>query len=146
MSYLLPQEVQTKKLASLPDDLHVHAVELIAKKFGIAEIVEKNSAFRPSSSEDIDLSRNILEINIYLGSGKMYRLMKMISFEIMDSNVFDNYIDSINRELCELAIRNNDFVERIEVEMNGKRDKTPTLRGLKNFITNHYINKGYYAY
>lgn len=39
MSYQLPQELQTKKLVSLPDDIRAHAEELIANKFGIAEVM-----------------------------------------------------------------------------------------------------------
>lgn len=49
MSYDLPKATQTQRLNSLPDDLKKIAQELIAKKFGVPEVIQRKAS-TPSQS------------------------------------------------------------------------------------------------
>ena len=69
MSYNFPKATQTQKLSSLPEDLKAIADELIAKKFNVPEVIERNahspSEFGTSQVRYKDESYGVRDGSVY---------------------------------------------------------------------------------
>jgi hypothetical protein len=159
VSYQLPQELQTKKLNSLPEDLRAHAEELIAKKFDIAEVV-KEGRYKDSSrlQDPFALPNNLLQLTVFFRRGYKYRLhlpllTSMNWQERQDGlptyygeRVRDPYKediayntarkveDELRRYLSTSKGRQYGQVDYIEVEMNGYRQVIREMEEISRIV------------
>ena len=167
MNSRLPQELQTRKVASLPDDICSVVEDLILNKFDIPEVLGGDSNYDPlDPAQAIGLPHNMLVLTLSFGSGKVYRLTRIISLSMTQLHDFSReYMTFASGEFTghpifiELAKQtaheidkqtrkmNNSLVRQIEVEMNGYRDTITTIESLAQFMYNHYRQEElqYYA-
>ena len=153
MESRLPQRLQTKKVANLPDDIRSVVEELIIKKFDITEVMEGGRGYDPlDPAQDIGRPANMLMINLSFGTGKVFRLAQIIQLhlrELRDYNkvsyrglhpIFYEWAKKIANEVdkCSRDNKYEGIVRDIEVEMNGYRDRITNIESLAQFIYNHY--------
>lgn len=155
MSYQLPQELRTRKLDSLPEKERSIAEQLIADKFGIGEIVGAGVGYDPlDPAQDIGRPRNLITVTLSFGTGKVYRLARIISLSSQQLSSFEYEYGSgfqqhpifihlakdIANEIEKLPrkINYNSIVRSVEVEMNGYRETITTIESLAQFMYAHY--------
>jgi len=152
MNSRLPQELQTRKVVSLPDDIRSVVEDLIIQKFDIPEVMGGREAYDPfDPAQDTGQPRNMLIINMSFGTGRIYRLAQIIPLHLRELNsygatyggipaIFIEWAKKIANEIDNVSRKNkrNGIIRDIEVEMNGYRDKITNIESLANFIYNHY--------
>lgn len=159
MSYQLPQELQTKKLASLPDDIRGYAEELIAKKFDIAEVVKEGRYQDLSRPQDpFSLPNNLLQLTVSFRRGYKYRLHLPLLISIArherqtDSTTYygeptrDSYRedivyetvrkveDELQRYLSTPQGRSRGQIDFIELEINGYRQVIREMKEIARIV------------
>lgn len=152
MNSRLPQELQTRKVVSLPDDIRSVVEDLIIQKFDIPEVMGGREAYDPfDPAQDIGGPQNMLMVNLSFGTGRVYRLAQIIQLHLRELNsydttyrgihpIFTEWAKRIANEIDKVSHKNNygGIIRDIEVEMNGYRDKITNIESLANFIYNHY--------
>ena len=164
MSYQLPQELQTRKLNSLPEDLRAHAEELIAKKFNIGEVLDGGSR----DNDFFDPSRiarppqNAVQLTIRFSNGKLFRLVQIISSHLMGLRSYDQstmygepvgprpiFIEYAKRlaEQIRAQERKYGMARDIEAELNGYREvQISSIEHLAQFLNDHFRKERYDRY
>lgn len=149
MNSRLPQELQTRKVVSLPDDIRSVVEDLIIQKFGIPEVMEgrgDTDFFDPSRIQE---AMNTLVITIRQATGQIYRLAQIISLDLRELRSYDYPSDlghrhpifaawskRIAQEIDKKIPPGN--IREIEAEMNGYRDRITNIESLSMFMYNHY--------
>lgn len=159
MSYQLPQELQTKKLNSLPDDLRAAAEELVAKKFGIAEIMSEGRYENKDRIQDpFSLPNNMIQLVVFFDRGYQYRFHLPLAASALSDypqtssstyygepardrykedlahEVIRRTEDHLHRYLSSREARAKGRVRHIEVEMNGYRQVINSLDEIGRII------------
>ena len=154
MNSRLPQELQTRKVVSLPDDIRSVVEDLIIQKFDIPEVMggnEESAFFDPSQLRE---AMNTLVITIRQVSGQVYRLAQIISLDLRELQSFDyprehgynhpvfvawakRIAQEIDRKVPPGMIRD------VEAEMNGYRDVIHGIEGLQQFMYTHYRDRDF---
>lgn len=162
MAYQIPQELQTKKLNSLPEDLRAYAEELIAKKFNLVEVVQDMGYGYDNLALDTHyhnglmqvsphIPANTLEIRAVAYDGKMLRLKMMLTIPIYstyDGNEGVDYMkNQIAYETCrEIAskLRHSlsldsmssytDYIDYFYIQMNGNGQRVKFIEEIENLI------------
>lgn len=153
MNSRLPQELQTRKVVSLPDDIRSVVEDLIIQKFDISEVMggnEESAFFDPSQLRE---AMNTLVITIRQFGGQVYRLAQIISLDLRKLQSFDYPRQHGNHTVfVELAKRIAQEIDRkvppgmirdIEAEMNGYRDRIQGIEGLEQFMYIHYCDRDF---
>ena len=89
MNSRLPQELRTRKVVSLPDDIRSVVEDLIIQKFDIPEVVggsNDNAFFDPA--QDIGGPQNMLIVNLSYETGRVYRLAQIIQLHLRELNSY----------------------------------------------------------
>ena len=164
MNSRLPQELQTRKVVSLPDDIRSVVEDLIIQKFDIPEVMGGREAYDPfDPAQDIGGPQNMLMVNLSFGTGRVYRLAQIIQLHLRKLNSFDypgrhgydwshpifvEWAKRIANEIDKVTRQNNyeGVIRDIEVEMNGYRDRITNIESLAKFIYNHYREEDRYGY
>lgn len=152
MSYQLPPETKTSKLESLPEDARKLAEELIADKFGLAEVVSdrgkaKVPTFFGPRPSDSPYQSNTLRGELVNHSGQRFNFMMQLSplteWGTQDelsrsssnlSQLLSIIEQAVKRHVSEFERRYGGFVDQIHLEMNGYRQMIRGYRDLEMFV------------
>lgn len=165
MSYQLPPETKTSKLESLPEDARKLAEELIADKFGLAEVVEsggrrEDPAFFGQRGMESPYPLNTIRGELVSHSGQRFNFITQLSPSIgwenphttsgsysgTSSNLSQllRYAEEvIRRQVSEFERRYGGFVDQIILEMNGYRQHIRTNRDLEELFSKAYSQDQY---
>ena len=154
MNSRLPQELQTRKVVSLPDDIRSVVEDLIIQKFDIPEVVggsNDNAFFDPAQVRE---AVNTLVITIRQATGQIYRLAQIISLDLRELRSFEyqrehGYNHPIFVAWARRIAQEVDkkipagMIRDVEAEMNGYRDRIEGIESLQKFMYTHYRDRDF---
>ena len=161
MSYQLPPETKTSKLESLPEDARKLAEELIADKFGLAEVVDNGGRredpnFFGQRVSDNPYPSNTIQGELVSHSGQRFRFITQLSPSMQwgtqgeqyrtssSSSQILRYIEEIiRRHVSQFEKQYGGFVDQIILEMNGYRQQIHTSRDIEEFASMSYRHDQY---
>ena len=161
MSYQLPQVLRTSKLESLPEDLKSIAEELVAKKFGIPEVIKEGRYYDEDNIQDpFRMPYNLIEITAYTRLGT-YRLNMPLAIDSMCMERQEDFrsetvryridkyrlqelactlIDKAMHEFTRLMEKKGSYsrLHYFEIRMNGRTQRAVSPSDLIHFIMENY--------
>lgn len=159
VSFQLPPETKTSKLESLPEDARKLAEELIADKFGVAEVVEggsRDTDFFGQGASVNPYPTNTIRGELVSHSGQRFNFITQLSPSMQWGTQGGRYKSSsglsqllryieevVRRYVSQFEKQYGGFVEQITLEMNGYRQIIRTGRDIEEFLSKSYTRDSY---